>query len=307
MKIIDIHTHVGDLIYGQPLDEAYEEPVWTPAALMEWSGFRANQPPLGFRTLSRYLEIIHIHHRNNLGTEKNLRRFAALAGVTHAVLQPIEPFRSTEDNLALCRESQAAGSQSRPRLFTFASVNPRDPERLQKLERYLAQGCLGLKLHPIVQNLPLTDPAWFELVEAFRPYRQPVLIHSGKATYYIAHFQRTEYGDARTYEKLIAAFPEQPFILAHHNLGEPGVVWSLAKKYANVYADLSFQPASVIRRAFSEMGEDRVLYASDFPFTLPYYAVKVGMQATKGNDKLREKFFGQNAEALIGKLPEVSP
>jgi len=317
VKIIDIHTHVGDLIYGQPLDEAYEEPVWTPAALMEWSGFRANQPPLGFRTLSRYLEIIHIHHRNNLATERNLRRFAALAGVTHAVLQPIEPFRSTEDNLALCyRDAEGRGTACRAptggdgnalQIYTFASVNPRDPERIEKLHRYMAGGCLGLKLHPIIQNLPLTDPAWFELVEAFQRHRKPVLIHSGKATYYIAHFQRTEYGDARTYEKLIAAFPEQPFILAHHNLGEPGVVWSLAKKYANVYADLSFQPAAVIRRAFSEMGEDRVLYASDFPFTLPYYAVKVGMQATKGNDKLREKFFGKNAEALIGKLPEASP
>ena len=318
MKMIDIHTHVGDLIYGQPLDEAYEEPVWTPVAFMEWNGFRTNQPPPGLRTLSRYLEIIHIHHRNNLATEKNLRRFAARAGVTHAVLQPIEPLRRTEDNLVLCAAaSERAKGKASPapagtdggaiQIFTFASVDPRDPDRLRKLERYMAAGCLGLKLHPIVQNLPLTDPAWFEMVEALSPYRKPVLIHSGQATYYIPHFRRTAYGDARTFTKLIAAFPEQPFILAHHNLGEPEVVWALAKQYANVYADSSFQPAAVIRRAFSEMGEDRVLYASDFPFTLPYYAVKVGMQATKGNDKRREKFFCHNAESLIGRLPEAIP
>lgn len=320
MKIIDLHTHVGDLIYGQPLDEAYEEPVWTPVAFMEWNGFRTNRPPPGLRTLSRYLEIIHIHHRNNLATERNLRRFAARAGVTHAVLQPIEPVRSTEDNLVLCaaasEKSKGKASLAPPagngagaevQLFTFASVDPRDPERLRKLERYMAAGCLGLKLHPIIQNLPLADPAWFEIVEAFSRYRKPVLIHSGQATYYIPHFRRAEYGDARAFEKLIAAFPEQPFILAHHNLGEPEVVWALAKRYANVFADVSFQPAAIIRRAFSAMGEDRVLYASDFPFTLPVYAVKAGMHATRGNDQLREKFFCRNAESLIGKLPEAIP
>jgi len=306
MKIIDVHTHVGDLIHGQPLDEAYDRPVWTPAAFMEWSGFRTNQPPSGLRTLSRYLEIIHIHHRNNLGTEKNLRRYAGQAGVTHAVLQPIEPIRLTQDNLALCRES-ASSKTNGVQLFTFASVHPRDPDRLAKLARFMAAGCLGLKFHPIIQNLPLTDPAWFELVEAFRPYGRPILIHSGKATYFIPHFKRTEYGDGRTYEKLIAAFPEQAFILAHGNMGEPEVVFALAKKYPNVHADMSFQPARTIRRAFREMGEARVLYASDFPFSLPRFAVRVGLQATAGGSALREKFFAKNAEALIGVLPEVSP
>ena len=109
----------------------------------------------------------------------------------------------------------------------------------------------------------------------------------------------------RRFEKLIAAFPEQALILAHHNTYEPEVVWALAKKYANVFADTSFQPARVIRRAFREMGEARVLYASDFPFSLPRYAVKAGRAATEGNPALREKFFWRNAEALIGELPEV--
>ena len=307
MKIIDIHTHVGDLIYGQPLDEAYDRPVWSPGAIFEWTGFRTSKPPLGFRTVTRYLEIIHNHHRNNLATEPNLQRYAGEAGITHAVLHPIEPVRLTEDNLALCRAANAAAGRPRVKLFTFASVSPRDPDRMAKLPRYMEQGCLGLKIHPIVQNLPLTDPAWFELVEAFRPYRKPILVHSGVSTYYVPYFKRAQYGDARSYEKLIAAFPEQVLILAHSNMAEPEVVWALAKKYANVYCDASFQAAAKIRRAFREMGEDRVLYGSDFPFSLPRAAVRVGMQATEGRPALREKFFGKNAEALIGPLPEVNP
>ena len=90
----------------------------------------------------RYFEIVHIHHRNNLATEKNLRRFCGEAGITHAVLQPIEPMRKTEDNLALCAAGKTGGGNLQ--LWTFASVDPRDPERLNKLKSYMERGCLGL-------------------------------------------------------------------------------------------------------------------------------------------------------------------
>jgi uncharacterized protein len=304
MKIIDIHTHVGDLLYGRPLTEPYERTPWTFGAVAEWTGFKLSKPPLGSRTVSRYLEIIHAHQRNNLATADNLRRFAREAGVTHSVILPIEPLRRTDENLALCREDAARG-RANPRLFTFASVDPRDPERIARLHRYMPAGCLGLKIHPIVQDLPLTDPAWFEIAEELARYRKPILIHSGKSSYYIPNFKRRLYGDAKTFEKLIAAFPEQAFILGHCNLYEPEVVWDLGRRYPNVYADTSFQSAQVIRTAFAQLGEDRVLYASDFPFSRPQYAVRTGLKACAGRSALAEKFFARNAEALIGTLPEL--
>ena len=45
MKIIDIHTHVGDLVNGWPLDEAYTKPVWSPGFIAEWTGYRTSKPP----------------------------------------------------------------------------------------------------------------------------------------------------------------------------------------------------------------------------------------------------------------------
>lgn len=303
MKIIDIHTHVGDLLYGEPLTEAYAEPVFSFGAVAEWTGFKLAKPPYGFRTISRYLEVFHAHQRNNLATYENLRKFSRKAGITHSVILPLEPARPTEDNLQLCREVAANHQPGEHDIATFASVSPRDPDRIARLKRYMAAGCLGLKIHPIIQDLPLTDPAWFELVEELAPFHKPALIHSGKSSYFIPDFQRAQYGDAATFEKLIAAFPGQVFILAHMNLYEPAVVWALARKYPNVYCDASFQSAQIIRRAFSEMGADRVLFASDFPFSLPFYAARTGMTATSGNQNLREKFFFKNAESLIGPWP----
>jgi len=303
MKIIDIHTHLGDLLWGEPLDEAYDYAYWTFGTLGEWSGFRLSTPAPGFRTFARYMEIIHAHHRNNMATLSNLRKFSAEAGVSHSVVLPIEPMRRTGANLAECRKANQDSSGHK--IFSFASVAPRDPERIAKLHRYMSEGCLGLKIHPIIQNLPLTDPAWFEITEEFARYRKPILVHSGVSYYYIPYFKRSEYGEVSNYEKLAAAFPNQVFIMGHCNLTSPERVFSLARKYPNVYADMSFQSAKNIRRGFNAMGEDRLLYASDFPFSLPRYAVKVGMQATRQSNSLREKFFFKNAETLVGELPQA--
>jgi len=304
VKIIDIHTHVGDVLFGWPLDEAYAKPVWSPGFIEEWTGYRMSKPPLGMRTITRYLEVINNQQRNNLATERNLERYAVEAGVTHCMLQPIEPHVKTEDNLALCRSRRESG-KDKPLVFTFASVDPHDPDRIIKLHRYMQAGCLGIKLHPNIQNLPLTDQRWFEILEEFRKYGKPVIIHSGVSTYYIPKFRRSEYTAMANYEKLIAAFPDVPIILAHMGMLEFEKVWELATKYANVHTDASFKCEKNIRKAFDRMGQDRVLYASDFPFSLPKYAVRVGMQATRDNRALREKFFYKNAESLIGSLPDV--
>lgn len=304
MKIIDIHTHIGDLLFGEPLVEAYDFAYWTFGSISEQTGFRLSKPGPGFRTFARYMEIIHAHHRNNMATLSNIRRFSREAGVTHSVVSPIEPSRKTEQNLEDCKLANQDAASAGHWLYSFASVSPRDPQRLEKLGRFMNSGCLGLKIHPIIQNLPLTDPAWFEITEAFARYNKPVLIHSGVSHYYIPYLKRSQYGDADNYEKFVAAFPGQVFIMGHCNLTAPEKVWALAQKYQNVFADMSFQSAKNIRRAFKKMGENRVLYASDFPFSLPKYAVKAGMAATKGGNSLREKFFFKNAESLIGRLPD---
>jgi len=301
MKIIDIHTHVGDLINGWPLDEAYAKPALSPGIIAEWTGYRMNKPPLGMRTITRYLEVIHNHQRNNLGTERNLDFYASQAGVTHSLVLPIEPFVKTDDIIELCR-SRMDSYRGSPLFFPFASVDPKDPFRIEKLHRFMQSGCLGLKIHPIVQNLPLTDPLWFEIMEEYRRYIKPVILHSGVSQYYIPQLRRAQYGEVNTYEKLIDAFPDVPFIMGHMGMLQFARIWEFARRYENVYADASFQSAKNIRGAFNSMGQDRVLYASDFPFSLPRYAVRVGMVATKGSTSLSEKFFFKNAQALVGEL-----
>jgi predicted TIM-barrel fold metal-dependent hydrolase len=329
MKIIDIHTHVGDILFGTGLSHPYHEVPWTPGWITEITGYRTSSPPPGFRAISRYLEVIHNQQRNNMATITNLIKHSLPYGISLSVLQPIEPARKTDDNLACIAEYKSNWrmmlSESRTldkiaekgglsdaalELFenaeppltikTFASVHPKDPDKEKKLKRCDEAGCLGLKLHPIIQDLAPEDPAWMDVFEIWKSTGKPVLMHAGVSGYFMPRSPRDAYGEAARYERLIKAFPEVPVILAHMNMIKCETVWELARKYDNVYTDLSFHSAARIRQAKNRMGKHRLLFASDFPFTLPKYAAKAGMEASADDPEFRTLFFHDNAANLLG-------
>ena len=111
--IIDVHTHVGDILFGHDLVDPYQEVPLTPGWITEVTGYRTSSPPPGFQTVSRYLEVIHNHQRNNMATPENLVKHSIPYGIATSVLQPIEPFRQTEANLDLVAETENGKSSRR--------------------------------------------------------------------------------------------------------------------------------------------------------------------------------------------------
>jgi len=335
MKIIDFHAHLGDVIFGTGAYHPYEDAPWTPGWITEITGYRTSTPPPGFRTLARYLEVIHNQERNNMATLQNLVRHSLPYGIGISVLQPIEPARPTRANLAAMAEYKsswratlascysvdkigreggvlaAAGEladNAEPplKLLTFCSVHPKDPDKENKLKSYCEAGCMGIKLHPIIQDLPPEDPAWMEVFELWRGTGKPALLHSGVSGYFMPRSVQDSYGEAARYERWISSFPDIRFVLAHMNMIRCEVVWDLAQKYDNVLTDCSFHSAARIRQAKKRMGIHRLLFASDFPFSLPKYAVKVGMEATMDDLEFRAAFFNQNAAELLNLKDKVS-
>lgn len=329
MRIIDIHVHVGDVLFGGEVSRSPGRIPFTPGWIMEISGYRTNTPPPGMKTISRYLEVLHNQRRNSAASLENLIRHSLPYGIGTSVVQPIEPQRMTKDNLELiadyksswrmkvcnsysldkiaCEQGPgraaaelAENAEPPLNILTFCSVHPRDPDKEAKVKEYIEGGSAGIKLHPIIQDLAPEDPAWMELLEIWSATGRPVLLHSGVSGYYYPRSARDGYGDAARYEKWIQSFPGVPFILAHLNMLRSEAVFELAYKYENVHADLSFHSAHKIRQAASRMGSHRVLFASDFPFTLPRYAVKAGMEGTDGDPELRRRFFCDNAAGLLG-------
>jgi predicted TIM-barrel fold metal-dependent hydrolase len=333
MKIIDVHTHVGDVLFGEGLPYPYERVPRTPGWITEVTGYRTSSPPPGFRAIARYLEVIHNQERNNMATLTNLLKHSLPYGVSLSVLQPIEPARMTGDNLEVIAEyksswrmmlsesysigtieSEDGACTAAAELFensepplevrTFASVHPRDPDKEARLKSYDTAGCLGLKLHPIIQNVAPEDASWLDVFEIWKKTGKPVLLHSGVSGYYMPRSPRDGYGEAARYEPWFRSFPEIAFILAHMNMIRCEVVWDLGARYDNVFTDCSFHSAARIREAAKRMGTERLLYASDFPFSLPKYAVKAGMAATAADPEFRRRFFRDNAAALLGLAKE---
>jgi predicted TIM-barrel fold metal-dependent hydrolase len=181
-------------------------------------------------------------------------------GVTHACALPVEPMATTTDLLAIAR--------ARPEIIPFASVDfesGEDPPT--QLRRHLSAGCKGLKLHPIMQNVAPQDERVIALFEELRGTEVPVLFHTGRMHYFLgARSETPEWADPELLAPLAKQFPEQPIVLGHMGLVRSAkAAIAVAAEHRNVFLEVSFQPASVLREALGRVGPARLLLGSDWP------------------------------------------
>ncbi len=89
------------------------------------------------------------------------------SGVDAAVCLPIEPYVGFDD-------LDAAREKDKRVLPSPASISRR-PSTSKKLTGDVRCGALGLKLHPIIQKIPLSDRRVMEALQCFEPLNKPVL------------------------------------------------------------------------------------------------------------------------------------
>jgi len=76
----------------------------------------------------------------------------------------------------------------------------------------------------------------------------------------------------------------------------------LGEKFKNVCVDTTLQPVEGVRDAIKRLGPDRVLYASDYPFSVQEVHIRIINKVAGDDNRLKEKLFYKNAERLIGKV-----
>jgi len=292
MKIIDIHSHLEDILYGGDIIEPYSKRVWTPGNLWENSSYRIAGLPGPLAVISRHLEAVFISHQNHFGTLENMIKDMDEFGVTKSVLNPIAPMTDGFQYLKKVKGNE--------RFLVFAGVSPHDPDKEKKLKDQIAAGCVGLKLHPILQNAAPNHRGYFEIMEIFRAYKMPVLFHSGVVHYYVAYQPtRYGYGEPRRYEELIKAFRDVPTIMGHMGMRQGEQVIELARKYDNLYADSSQQRLSLLKKGAQAFGKDRLMFGSDWAFGRQSTPIRIGLKLTNGDPEFQEKFFWKNAASLL--------
>jgi predicted TIM-barrel fold metal-dependent hydrolase len=287
--IIDFHGHVGDILSsngGKLIFQTGIEPVSEDLiSNAEQNLYRMpqdRQATTDAAAASAMMDLVTeaARARNFTATLENWQRSLDDADIQMAVCLPIPPYLTFED-LKRARELDE-------RIIPFSGV---DFTRQYNIESSLRQdvthGAKGIKLHPIIQNLPLDDIRIHEAVEAFAPHKLPILLHCGTMSYYLYT------------QKLVSNFPTVSFVVGHAGLIEVQEVMERLGEYKNVWVDISFQSPENVIELISIFGPERVLFGSDWPFGNRPPMKAIVQEVCRGDRSLEKLIFRENAVRLL--------
>jgi uncharacterized protein len=214
--------------------------------------------------------------------------------VTHACALPIEPMARTEDLLRLVA--------AHPEVIPFASVDfESGDEPAKQLSRHLAAGCRGLKLHPIMQNVAPEDERVTSIFESLRGTDVPVIFHTGTMHYFLgARPESPDFAAPERFLPLLRRFPKHPVVFGHMGLldGAEQAI-RVAEEFDNVWLEVSFQPASIVRDALRRVGKTRLLLGSDWPASEARSEIAVLRKAAPGDADVERRVVFENGAELL--------
>jgi len=299
--IADMHTHLA-LAYVRPMSVDLgalhdETKHYLPSCCALDLDVYANRniPPEALKELKVDLTLRSMGRRGMRATHTvpNLVREMDEMRIRASLLLPIDfPVLSQNAGVAL------GAARKEPRLLSFGSVHPyaADPER--RLDDQLAQGALGIKMHPAVQLVRPDARRADALYKMCARREMIVLWHCGPVG--IEGRLPRYLSQVRFYEKPIAENPSTKFVLGHSGALQFEQALELQRRYPNVWLETSSQSVSSIRRMVERADPERIVHGSDWPFYHPAISIAKILIATEGKKELRHKMLWANAAALLG-------
>jgi hypothetical protein len=304
MRIIDVHSHVGDILYKNGGD-IIEQPGVTKKRIFDpisiWQFFLNRNFKMGkifYEILKPYI-INAERERNFTATRENARKSMDESGVSLAVCLPIPPH--------VCFNDVKKAAEKDSGLIPFTGVDFSKMETLSnQFEDDIKKGAKGLKLHPIIQKVNFTDEKIKTAVDLFIKFDLPILFHAGISYYYHKKEQSNqipEYGSIKEARDLVAAFPQGKFIAGHAGMFDVMDVIKLLGNFKNVWVDTSFQSPGVIKKLIKTFGPEKVLFASDWPFGSRITGIKAVKAACGSDKKLADMVLYKNTKNLLNIRP----
>ncbi len=305
---IDVHTHLAlsflrpnqiDLQRAHPKAEHYL-PDHRPFDLDVY--VNKNIIPEDMQRMERDLSVGALTSGGMRATHTvpNLTREMGELQVAQSVLLPID-WPALSDNATTWLNTVRGDS----RFIGFGSVHPYARDVARKLDRQVALGARGIKVHPAVQ---LVHPAAERALKLYKLCAErdlPVFWHCGPVD--IEPPLGRYLSQVRHYEKAIAENPGTTFVLGHSGALQMDTAIGYARRYPNVWLEIASQSLSNVRRLVDEAPPGRLMFGTDWPF----YHQAVGLAkvfiATEGNDAARYAMLRGNAERLLKLAPENAP
>ncbi len=187
-----------------------------------------------------------------------------------------------------------------PRLISFAGIHP-DCEDIEGKMKFIHEsGFLGIKIHPDYQNTFIDDPKYIKILQCAKEYGLIVVTHAGVDG---AFRDREVKCTPDRVLRLLDKVPYGKLVLAHLGANEMSdeVIEKLCG--ADVYFDTAYvlkqTDAETFRRIVSSHGEDRILFATDSPWS-DIKADVERLRAFSLNKTAEQKILCDNARVLLG-------
>ena len=234
------------------------------------------------------------------GTAAGLLSRMAEYGVDLSVNLPVLTApRQFESTNRFAAESNAFFADKSRRILSFAGIHPACEELEKKMVWIKENGFLGVKIHPDYQATFITDERYVRILECARDLDLIVLTHAGVD----GGLPDCVHCPPSMVRELIRKVPHSKLVLAHyggHLLAEE-VLDTLCGE--DVYFDtaLAFQwiDEELFKKVLDRHGEDRVLFASDSPWS----NVKKDLERLRSfslGKETEEKILSSNARKLLG-------
>lgn len=239
-------------------------------------------------SIEKFYEIVPM---SGDGTVDTLLRLGDEAGVDKFVVHSVAttPAQVESINNFIINTVQAHPD----RMIGFASIHPDYENIPAEVERIIAAGLKGIKIHPDFQKFLLDEDKAMPLYEAIEG-RLPILVHTGDYRY--------EYSKPERMARVMDLFPKLDVIGAHFGGWSE---WDDAARILadrGIYVDCSSSLYALTPERAGELikiyGADHVFFGSDYPMWTP------GDELKKFNkialtDEERELILHKNLERLL--------
>jgi predicted TIM-barrel fold metal-dependent hydrolase len=200
----------------------------------------------------------------------------------------------------VARTNEFIGTVPRDRFVPMGTVHPE--LSVEQNVKYLREnGIVGVKLHPLFQDLALDDPRVFDILSALSEEGMPVVTHVGAGD----SDEANRRGAPELLRKLADGLPELKLIACHyggyHRLDEAerhvvGSNVTLETSWPPTMAELAPERVVALIRAH---GTDRVVFGSDWPMARPDAEVAALRNLGLTRDE-EDAILGGNLARILG-------
>jgi uncharacterized protein len=300
-RVIDVHAHVSETkAIGAWSKAGYE--IWEYGSPHDVRFGPASGDLEELREAMRAGGVQHVVVVNAFSIDE--WRGRRLAG-----LEPSTDHRMLGDDLIAFNTWLVDTVASVPDITPFVAVDPwvLSFEALaHHLDEMRARGARGVKVHPVDQRFVVSDPRMLRVYELCAELGLAVLSHSG------ASRGNVQFAEPRAFDAVAAAVGDLRLVVAHLGGGSWEQVRDLAERHPRIAFDLSEIVAWVgapnapdddeLVRLIRDVGVERVMFGSDFPWYDPGEMVKAVQTLPGLSEGELAAILGENAARIL-RLP----